>query len=404
MRISSVLFLFSIVSQEIHFVYGSSVNSSAVQHAKPTSKDAGYSSTDSAGSVTISNSMAETAKSGYPEDKSVEKKPKSKKKKKPKKKKSKKKLLDFLDFLDFFLDFLDKKSKKSPKKSSPTYKGSKSTVTSKKSPESKSVESSPKKDGNPKSAGPAYGGNSSSIGSSTKASNSSSSKSAYGGADSGSSIAPGKIIDLENWKITLPSGSPGKPESVKQPELNTFSQKDFFYVKDNSVIFTAPCSGYTTPNSKYPRSELREMTGGTEANWSAGSGTHTLIVDHAVLNLPVAKPEVSIAQIHDAKDDIVQILVVGKTVQAMIFGKRDPKYILDNNYVLGTKIKTKILVDKGVINIFYNDMDKPSIQESYTGDGNYFKVGAYTQSNPSKGDAPSAFSQVQVFSVSVSHS
>ena len=75
-------------------------------------------------------------------------------------------------------------------------------------------------------------------------------------------MLPAKVLDLANWKLTLPSG--------EQPELATFKNK-FFHVdpKGDGVVFTAPAGGSTTSGSDYPRSELREMTdnGRNEASW-----------------------------------------------------------------------------------------------------------------------------------------
>jgi Alginate lyase len=55
------------------------------------------------------------------------------------------------------------------------------------------------------------------------------------------------------------------------------------------VVFTAPVDGTTTKNSRYARSELREMNGAQEAAWSTTSGVHTLVVTQAVTRLPEAK-------------------------------------------------------------------------------------------------------------------
>jgi hypothetical protein len=89
---------------------------------------------------------------------------------------------------------------------------------------------------------------------------------------------PGEVLDLTNWKINLPSGEAGTPTEIKQPELDTYFEDPWFKVNDDcdGVQFRAPVNGNTTPNSRYSRSELREMTdNGTEhAAWSAASGTH----------------------------------------------------------------------------------------------------------------------------------
>ena len=72
-------------------------------------------------------------------------------------------------------------------------------------------------------------------------------------------------------------------------------------------MFTAPVDGTTTKNSRYARSELREMNGAEDGAWSNTSGAHTLVVTQAVTRLPEAKPEAVTTQIHDGSDDVVQI-------------------------------------------------------------------------------------------------
>src|SRR5581483_8145976 len=53
-----------------------------------------------------------------------------------------------------------------------------------------------------------------------------------------------------------------KAKEVNQPELATFKAPPYFQVTQtcDSVAFRAPVNGITTSGSKYPRSELREMS------------------------------------------------------------------------------------------------------------------------------------------------
>jgi hypothetical protein len=214
---------------------------------------------------------------------------------------------------------------------------------------------------------------------------------------------PSKVLDLSGWKITLPIGNAGSPIEVKQPALSTYYHPEYFYVNnENGVVFKAPCGGVTTSGSGYPRSELRERDAikNVDIYWNAATGSHQMINVLKVTNLPVVKPELCVSQIHDRNDDIIEILVSGNSVKvrgAVMYG------YLDENYVLGTVFTVKILVQQGVINVFYNDMVVPKIKIAYTGADNYFKVGAYTQSNVSKGDLPTAYGEVVVYSSEVKH-
>src|SRR5438132_7711918 len=96
---------------------------------------------------------------------------------------------------------------------------------------------------------------------------------------------PAQVLDLANFKITLPTGSSGHPTEVKQPALATFADPLWFRaIGDIGVSFAAPVNGVTTSGSSNPRSELREMNAdGSNASWSSTDGkTHTMIVDQVV--------------------------------------------------------------------------------------------------------------------------
>ena len=86
---------------------------------------------------------------------------------------------------------------------------------------------------------------------------------------------PADLLDLTNWKITLPIGSSGSPTEIKQPQLDTYSVDPYFKLTTakDGVQFRAHCGGTTTSGSSYPRSELREMTGYlTGSGYTEGSG------------------------------------------------------------------------------------------------------------------------------------
>jgi hypothetical protein len=212
---------------------------------------------------------------------------------------------------------------------------------------------------------------------------------------------PADLLDLSNWKLTLPTGQQGKPEEVLAARLPSF-ENEFFQVNDSrdAVVFTAKVGGITTKNSHYPRSELREMRGGEKAAWSNPGGTHTLDVREAILAVPRAKPEVVAAQIHDGDDDVLQIRLEGQrlTVQS---DDGETETVLDPAYQLGTPYDVRIVAADGRIEVFYNGERKAELNKS--GTGWYFKVGAYVQSSPEKGDAVGTPGAVAVYSLKVNH-
>lgn len=212
---------------------------------------------------------------------------------------------------------------------------------------------------------------------------------------------PGDVLDLANWYLTLPTGTPEDPDTIHQPELSTYSGTNFRLDDARTgVVFTANAGGATTEGSKYPRSELREMDGAEEAAWSNRSGTHTLTVRQAVTALPPVKPEVVVAQIHDADDDVLLVRCDGGRLVVQ-WDDGDSEAVLDPAYRLGTMYDLQIVAAAGRVEVFYGGARKAEIPKS--GSGWYFKAGSYVQSNLDKGDAADAVGEVIVEQLRVEH-
>ena len=220
-------------------------------------------------------------------------------------------------------------------------------------------------------------------------------------APAGTAQVPGQLLDLTNWKLTLPTGQEGKPEEIVEPELSSFTN-DFFRLNDgrDGVVFTANAGGVTTSGSSYPRSELREMNGQEKASWSNTAGTHTMRVREAVTRLPAVKPHVVAAQIHDAEDDVIEVRLEGQRL-LVEYNDGDDDATLDPAYALGTPYDLEIDAADGHIRVSYNETQKADIVKS--GAGWYFKAGSYVQSNLSRGDAPNAEGQVVIYALHVQH-
>lgn len=223
---------------------------------------------------------------------------------------------------------------------------------------------------------------------------------------------PAQILDLTNWKITIPedgSDANSDADEIKQPALATYSIDPYFKVNStqNGVIFRAHTGGATTSGSNYPRSELREMTsnGATNASWSSGSGTHTMEIDQAITNLPVVKKHIVAGQIHDGSDDVIVFRLEGTKLFIDINGNDGPT--LTSSYVLGTRFKVKFVVSNNQTKCYYNGTLMYTHNQSYS--GAYFKAGAYTQSscqpgkNPGPTESCSAYGEVVIYGLSVTH-
>lgn len=217
---------------------------------------------------------------------------------------------------------------------------------------------------------------------------------------------PSQVLNLTNWKLTLPfdTSHAGSPDEITQPELSTFYDSNYFCVNStgNGIVFTAPCGGYTTGGSSYPRSELREMinNGTSNANWSTTSGLHTMEIKQAITHLPVVKPHVVAGQIHDASDDVTVFRLEGSKLFIDFNGTAGPT--LTSNYKLGDIFTCKFVAGSAKIGYYYNGNLVYTYSKSAS--GCYFKSGCYTQSNTSKGDSPTAYGQVVVYGLTVTHS
>jgi hypothetical protein len=224
---------------------------------------------------------------------------------------------------------------------------------------------------------------------------------------------PGQLIDLTNWKITLPLASPNdsdKPLEILQPQLTRYMANPWFILNPDrtGVIFRAPVNGVTTSGSSYPRSELREMAsnGLVRASWSSTRGTHTMFIDQAITAVPQTKQHVVAGQIHDSSDDVIVIRLEYPKLYVNVDGKN--VLTLDENYVLGERFTVQFVVSGGKTAVYYNGSTAPvyTLNKNYS--RAYFKAGAYTQSNCSRESGRSLcnasnFGEVVIYQLTVRH-
>ncbi|SCF74568.1 Alginate lyase [Streptomyces sp. MnatMP-M27] len=218
---------------------------------------------------------------------------------------------------------------------------------------------------------------------------------------------PADVLDLTNWKVTLPTGDDEDPTEITQPELATFSAKPWFQADQDcgAVRFRAAVDGVTTGGSSYPRAELREMTDGgeEEASWSTDEGTHTLVVTEAFTALPEDKPHLVGAQIHGGDDDVTVFRLEGSKLY-ITDGDDTHHHLVTDDYELGTEFEAKFVVRNGKIDVYYNGEHETTI--SHDDDSNYFKAGAYTQANCGNSDPCDAdnYGEVHISGIKVTHS
>ncbi|WP_335988848.1 polysaccharide lyase family 7 protein [Glycomyces sp. MUSA5-2] len=228
-----------------------------------------------------------------------------------------------------------------------------------------------------------------------------------GASSGGDAELPSEVFDLANWKVTLPIGDDGDPTEIVQPELDGFSDDEYFTVADSgdAIRFRTPVNGVTTENSSYPRSELREMEpgGGDEIEWDAGSGEHVLTVTAAFTHLPAEKSEVVGAQIHGGDDDVTALRLEGSELW-LTDGDETNFHLVTDSYELGTVFEFSYVVSDGEIAVYYDGELQTTLD--YDGSGNYFKAGAYTQANCENSSPCSDdnYGEVVMYDLAVSHS
>ncbi len=228
-----------------------------------------------------------------------------------------------------------------------------------------------------------------------------------------STLLPSSVLNLTNWKITLPlaaGNNKTSPMEIKQPDLATYRIYPLFGVSSDGkgVVFHAPVTGVTTSGSKYPRSELREMTnnGRALASWSSSTGKHTMFIDEAITAIPKVKKQIVAGQIHDATSYVIFIRLNYPVLFVSVDGKN--VHTLDDHYTLGKRFTVQFVVHNNSTDIYYNNSANPVYSLKKKFNNSYFKAGAYTQSNCSTEKNPSLcnvndFGEVVIYRLEVTH-
>ncbi|GAB3384993.1 polysaccharide lyase family 7 protein [Azotobacter armeniacus] len=222
------------------------------------------------------------------------------------------------------------------------------------------------------------------------------------------------LIDLRNWKITLPVDSKGGTSGVAVEVKNLLgyeNSKYFYDAPDGAMVFSAMVDGATTGGSKYARSELREMNGSERAAWKLSEGgtmTATLEVDKVPQKSDGSPGRVVVGQIHGEDDELVRLYYengkvyfvndrAGPKNAETTFALKDsngnePNISLDERFsykidAKGDALTVEVYADGKT----YTSTSK--INSVWQSDKLYFKAGAYLGVNESsgKGEAQVSF-------------
>jgi hypothetical protein len=263
----------------------------------------------------------------------------------------------------------------------------------------------------------ARGGSSSSSSSSSSVSSSSSSSSSYASSSTSSSTGssssassstsstsgsyPYNVLNLTNWKITIPydgSDSGSDADEIKRPALETYSNTSWFWADADLtwVNFYCPAGAPTTSGSSNPRCELREMTstGTSTVAWNMTTSNVYRMDGICKVTQTPSSGKVCFGQIHstlDSYDDVIR-------VQVRLSGVNHILYVMgscvndtaDDIRVqsVGSEIVYAIEASNSQVRLYLDGSETPvrtyenSMTKSPT---NYFKAGNYLQSIPTSG-------------------
>jgi hypothetical protein len=236
-------------------------------------------------------------------------------------------------------------------------------------------------------------------------------------------------MNLKLWKMHLPIDNNGlKVGNAKQvTNLVGFTYPPYFLQNaDGSLTFSAPVDGAkTSSNTKYARSELREMSlkadgsQGPEAAWTLKTGG-TMVVTTQVDRVPTLKDgkpgRVVIGQIHGADDELVRLYrqsdglvnfycdLHGTKKKETLFQPVDAKGV-KAKVALGEKFSYKIVATTALVTVIVTIKDveyKVSFKpiSVWTKDKFYFKAGIYLGVNATQGTGDG---QVTLWDAEVTH-
>lgn len=205
-------------------------------------------------------------------------------------------------------------------------------------------------------------------------------------------------FSLDNWKLTLPMDIYGDCLGLAA-EIKTISTIDtskYFHSSfDGALVFRAAVDGATTVGSRFARSELREMSGGTEAAWTARQGgvmTATLSVNRTPTNFDGTAGRLVIGQVHGKSDELVRLYYddghiyfaddhAGDKDAGMHFEVKNASGTVAN-IALGDKFSYKIEVTASIVTVtvFANGQTytaSTAVNTIWQEDQFYFKAGVY---------------------------
>ncbi|KAJ3524617.1 hypothetical protein NM208_g11990 [Fusarium decemcellulare] len=220
--------------------------------------------------------------------------------------------------------------------------------------------------------------------------------------------APGGNFDLSHWKLQLPIGSPGKPQTISSADLKGckgFQNFDYFFTnsKDGALAMKVPAKSekpkcVTTKNSDHCRTELRETN---PDKWSPFASKNRLYADLVVNQ---NDDEVVVGQIHIddsiSKKPVMELYHNSKGeftvgVQKCRTCSQSRTGVLAK-VPKGQRFHYEIRYEKNKLSVSINDSPYKELDTfDLDGPDSYFKVGNYNQGEGA--------TNIHVFAIVVTH-
>jgi hypothetical protein len=232
---------------------------------------------------------------------------------------------------------------------------------------------------------------------------------------------PSANFDLSDWKLQLPVNSQGalSGKAAEVKTLTGYVHGEYFYTgSDGAMVLGAPVNGATTGGSLYARSELREMNGTANAEWSLQQGGHlsaTLQVDAAPRHADGSYGKIVVGQVHGGDGQLVRLAWEDGTLffanDITSNGTKDVHIELRNargeqpSVSLNETFSYTIDVsaDRLIVSVMADGQvysSSSAINDSWNDNSFYFKAGAYLGVNENNG---SGQGQVSIFALDASH-
>ncbi|KAI9163914.1 hypothetical protein HJFPF1_05546 [Paramyrothecium foliicola] len=220
------------------------------------------------------------------------------------------------------------------------------------------------------------------------------------------SCAPGGNFDLSKWRLQMPIGSPGSPQTISSANLqgcNGYTSSSYFFTGgDGALVMKVPGSPstsqcVTTPNSKHCRTEFRENS---PSKWSPFGAVNRLFGDLKVVK---NDDEICVGQIHI--DDSISHKPVAELYYAsngrLSMGVQKCRTCTQqrseiDNVPKGQRFTYEIRYEKNVLSVSINGKAFKTLDTfELNGPDSYFKAGNYNQ-----GDGQT---EVHFYNIRVSH-